>query len=164
MEGKILYSRLNVAVEVFVVQVYDGDTVKVVKRNGEIIYLRLWGIDAPEKGQPGFRRAKQRLKQILASRSWMCFDMGADRYNRRVVKILSLPDFKEDVSYLMVSEGWAWWYRQFSKGDTSLRFAELQARRLKLGIFSIYGVVPPWFFRNKKKYQGRTFPESEEGA
>jgi len=45
-------------------KVIDGDTFKVRKRVAGSQYIRIAGIDCPEKGQRGFGTAKSRLSRL----------------------------------------------------------------------------------------------------
>ena len=45
-------------------KVLDGDTFKVRKRVGNSQYIRIAGLNAPEKGQKGYMTAKNRLNRL----------------------------------------------------------------------------------------------------
>ena len=44
--------------------IVDGDTVKVRKRVRGSQYIRLSGVNAPERGQKGYSKAKKRLSPL----------------------------------------------------------------------------------------------------
>lgn len=65
-----------------VVHVTDGDTMHVA---GQRRAVRLWGIDTPERGQPGFFAAAAWLESHALGREVRCVvKQQADRYGRPV--------------------------------------------------------------------------------
>ena len=95
-------------------QVVDGDTVKFGPQ-----LVRLFGIDAPEKGQtcddghwhPGHWRQKA-LVDFIAGRPVSCHQVDYDRKNKRPVAHCYAG--KDDLQEQMVLAGWAWAYTQYS--------------------------------------------------
>ena len=47
-----------------VVRVIDGDTF-AVRYDGELTRVRIWGIDAPERGRPGAEEATETLRTMI---------------------------------------------------------------------------------------------------
>lgn len=119
------------------VVVVDGDTLVL---GGERV--RLWGIDAPEDGQPCERdgkfydcgaSAQAALLELLAGHDLWCEARDRDRYGRTVATCrIDAPD-GPDVGARLVRAGWAVDYRRYSKG----RYArdEDAARRAGLGLW-----------------------------
>ena len=69
-----------------VVGVKDGDTIVVLHDSrGETI--RLYGIDAPEKGQDFGNRAKQALSGLVFGKTVEIKPMDTDRYGRTVAMV-----------------------------------------------------------------------------
>ena len=60
-------------------RIADGDTMTI---NGERI--RLFGIDAPERDQPGGHEATQELRRIVGRTTPRCEQVDVDRYGRTV--------------------------------------------------------------------------------
>ena len=119
------------------VVVVDGDTLVL---GGERV--RLWGIDAPEDGQPCERdgklydcgaSAQAALLELVAGRDLWCAVRDRDRYGRTVATCrVGGPD-GPDLGASLVRAGWAVDYRRYSKG----RYArdEASARRAGLGLW-----------------------------
>ncbi len=67
--------------EINVVKVIDGDTFKDSRNK----YYRLAGVDAPEKGEKGYSRAKEILKQKVEHEQVYIKEVGKS-YGRSVVE------------------------------------------------------------------------------
>ncbi|MCH8110767.1 MAG: thermonuclease family protein, partial [Proteobacteria bacterium] len=125
-------------------RVIDGDTIEVADQR-----IRLHDIDAPEKAQTcqiegvpwacGIA-AWGELVQLVAGRDLTCETRDIDRY-QRVVAVCAAEG--EDINAVMVAQGWALAYRQFS-GDYVAQ--EGEAREAHLGMWR-GDFVPAWEWR-----------------
>lgn len=115
----------------------DGDTLRL---DGERV--RLWGIDAPERGQPGGPEATHELLG-LAGMGVTCQPVEKDRYGRTVAKCFDRHGV--DVGREMVRRGRAWDYTEYSGGA----YAQDQyaAQAAGVGLWAAPGAVPPWQWR-----------------
>ncbi len=77
----------------------DGDTMRV----GETT-VRIWGIAAPERSEPGGRQATAAMADLLARGPVSCLDSG-DRSHGRVVAACTVAGV--DIGGAMVASGWA---------------------------------------------------------
>lgn len=125
-------------------RIVDGDTLDI---NGQRV--RLWGVDAPERGQscdragaPG-RSATSALSRTIAGRDVSCHARDRDDYGR-VVAACSVGGV--DLGQRLVSEGWAWDYRQYSRGRYAR--AEADARDAERGVWAL-GCDPAWEWRRQ---------------
>lgn len=141
---------------------YDGDTVKIQTEHGTNRILRLSGIDAPEKGQVGYRSARQALWKIIEAAPCLITAVKEDRYKRTVSDIVRAADFSESISEEMIRAGLAWWYKQFAPREWRLKAAEKEARKEGRGIWAYRGNVPPWAWRRGKRTNGIQDARSEE--
>jgi endonuclease YncB( thermonuclease family) len=122
------------ALEGRVVRVPDGDSLEVVME-GERRRIRIFGIDAPELGQPWSRRARE-------------------AYDRTVAEI-----YAGDVCVAceLVRAGHAWVYRRYDP-DPSLLALEDEARASGRGLWGLPASerTPPWEWRreNRRARQG----------
>ena len=107
-----------------VVSVLDGDTIEVL-HNTHPERLRLSGIDCPEKGQAYGTRAKQAASALAFGKDVTLDTHGQDKYGRTLADVL-LPD-GSNVNYMLVKDGWCWWYRKYVPGDRALEGHEREA-------------------------------------
>ncbi|TXK49139.1 thermonuclease family protein [Pontibacter qinzhouensis] len=129
-----------------VIAVKDGDTMDLL-RNGQVIKVRLYGIDSPEKNQDFGQRAKQFASDLAFGKYVQLIAHNTDRYGRTVGTII-LPDGR-NLNEEMVRSGFAWHYKAYSK-DLSLANLETDARRFKRGLWQDPNPTPPWDFRKNK--------------
>jgi endonuclease YncB( thermonuclease family) len=131
--------------------VTDGDTFTL---DDEII--RIWGIDAPEGRQRCTvdgaewrcgQASALALEMLLAGREVTCVTEDIDRYGRQVARC-TISQGRLDVGSLMVGQGWAFDYSQYSKGRYAREQALAQER--KSGIW-IGEVEPPWEWRKANR-------------
>lgn len=74
-----------------VLRVIDGDTLVIDGYDGEPTSVRLLGIDAPERGEPGHAEATAGLRDLVERSGggggggvvWLVFDPGANRGRKR---------------------------------------------------------------------------------
>ena len=133
------------------VSVVDGDTLEMHGNR-----IRLHGIDAPESGQSCSDEKNKRFRcgQVSANRmasyvsgkTVSCEVKDKDRYGRLVATCFVNG---VDVNELLVSEGWAVAYRQYSKDYVS---AEENAKKLGLGMWR-GKFVQPWNWRRGERLE-----------
>lgn len=107
-------------------RVIDGDTFVSFGKS-----IRLWGIDAPEKGDKHYLASKLYLEVILQKQPFSCHYKHKDRYQRLVMQCFSN---KVDIARLMVRMGMARDYFKYSNGE----YAEDEkfAKEMKYGVWS----------------------------
>ena len=64
--------------------VRDGDSFSTSSRKNDV---RLAGVDAPEKKQPGYNAAKQKLQGLIGGESVEIKTVARDKYNRSVAEV-----------------------------------------------------------------------------
>ncbi len=135
-----------------VLSVSDGDTVIVAPAGDSStpISIRLYGIDAPEYGQPDGEKAKQALEALLpleALTEIIPFD--TDKYGRIVALIMYNG---HSVNAQMLAQGQAWFYPQYCRARfcNDWRKLEKQARKNKAGLWETPDAIPPWEWRKKE--------------
>ena len=122
----------------------DGDTLEI---RGERI--RLFGIDAPEIGQPWWDAegeqkdagvlAKQALSSLVEGRRLTVNVLREDQYQRSIA-IVKID--RKDIARVLVRQGWAF----AAPGSTRYRRTEQSAKRRKRGFWR-GDVTMPWDYR-----------------
>lgn len=130
-----------------VTAVKDGDTIEMLVK-GKKLRIRLFGIDSPEKGQPHATKAKEFTAGLCFGKTVKAVQQSRDQYGRIVAEVV-LPD-GISLNTAIVSGGYAWHYRQFSKNPL-LAEAEMQARKEKRGLWKDAHPVAPWDWRKHKR-------------
>jgi endonuclease YncB( thermonuclease family) len=131
-----------------VVRVVDGDSVTVLV-DRRTISVRLAQIDAPERGQPWGRNAREVLAGLVAGRTVRVRPSDVDRYGRMVALIDAdgLPVNRE-----MVRRGAAWAYRAYLP-ESGMLVVEAQARQARRGLWALPPGerVAPWEHRRAER-------------
>jgi endonuclease YncB( thermonuclease family) len=128
--------------------VIDGDTIEIHGRR-----IRLWGIDAPEGGQPCRvngepwrcgQKSALALSSYIGLRTVSCEQRDSDRYGRAVAvcSIGQTPDLGE----WLVRSGWALDYPRYSRGAYS--DAQREAARTRRGMWQGQ-FDKPWEWRGR---------------
>lgn len=87
----------------------DGDTFKTPGQS-----YRVWGIDAPERDEPGFGYAKDAMRALIRGQVLSCDAVDVDRYGRIVARC-DLPD-GSDLACRLVAMGAAVDWPRYSGG------------------------------------------------
>jgi len=125
----------------------NGDTLEVLHgHHAECI--RLSGIDCPEKGQAYGNNAKHAASELVFGKEVTIQTHGHDRYKRTLGDVL-LPD-GTNVNQELVKQGWCWWYRKYTPGDTVLKGLERDVRAGRKGLWADPQPVPPWGWRKRR--------------
>lgn len=147
-------------------RVIDGDTVEVQLEGGWLqssraARIRLWGIDAPETGQPLGDRATRHLRRLIGRRRRLYLEtVATDQYSRAVGIIHpGKPEGKQpDNSYnrRMLADGWAYAYMLSGPRREAYQEAEAQARRRRRGVWkekagSRKGEIPREFRQRRRR-------------
>jgi micrococcal nuclease len=145
-------------ISVTVIACNDGDTCRLRKQDGEVIKLRLVGIDAPEtrgnrkknkKRQPFAIEAKSFLNKISQNKVATLKSYGVDSFGRQLGELW--VDGK-NINVSLVGEGFAECYRgRPPKGynTAACETAEKTAKAQKRGIWSLDTYESPKDFRRK---------------
>ncbi len=130
-----------------VVSVADGDTMTILTDSEERIKVRLYGIDAPEKGQDFSNKARTYLNDLCYGKTVKVEKKDIDQYDR-TLGIVYLDEL--NLNQEMVKEGLAWYYNHYVE-DPVLEGLEKTARQQKLNIWSLKNPTPPYEYRKKQR-------------
>lgn len=131
-----------------VVKVSDGDTFTILTKGKEQIRIRIYGIDAPEKGQPYSEKSRLYLADMIAGQDVTIEITSTDRYRRKIAKVKT--ETVDDVSLEMLRAGYAWHYSYFDKTKAYIQ-AEKEAKERREGLWADENPVNPYEYRKLKK-------------
>jgi len=134
-----------------VVKVKDGDSMDL-RRGGENVGVRVFGVDSPERGQPWSSRARSFTAALVGNQDVVVVVKDVDRYGR-IVGDVKLKDGR-DLGRELLRAGLAWYYHRYAN-DPALEKLEGEARAAKRGLWSEPRPVPPWKFRAGQREPGR---------
>lgn len=132
-----------------VVSVADGDTL-TVRDGARDVHVRLWGIDAPERGQPWSKRSREALAARVLRRDVTVEERGKDSYGRILARVRVEG---ADVADAQVRDGWAWVFRRYTD-DAALMAFEAEARAARRGLWASPDPEPPWRYRERVRSAG----------
>ena len=125
-----------------VVGVVDGDTLTILDGSRQV-RVRLWGIDAPERGQPWSSRSREALAARAMHREARVAARGTDGYGRTLARVVVDG---VDLGDAQLADGLAWVYRRYSH-DRAMLALEEGARAARRGLWSLTDPEPPWEWR-----------------
>lgn len=140
-------SRVPPVITGVVQHVVDGDTFDVTTGAGQVVRVRVEGIDCPERGQPFAREATGLTRSLVFEQRVTVIGDSIDRYGRLVGRA-SVDE--KDVSLSLTEAGLAWHFVHYSI-DPSLAAAEQSARQRHVGLWSDPRPVPPWVARRARR-------------
>lgn len=142
------------AVSGVVRQVMDGDTLAIRTPERPYVKIRLYGVDAPEHGQPYGEQAKAALKRLVGGREVFIRIKNVDQYGRLVGEVFL---GKQNVNETLVRDGDVWVYRSFCQEPEKGRWLGLEktARREKKGLWNLPAPEAPWKWRREHREERR---------
>lgn len=131
-----------------VVAIADGDTFTMLTTANQQVKVRLYGIDAPERGQDFGTAARQKLSDLIFGHIVRIDKKDVDRYDRTIAIVYN--NRGQNVNEEMLRSGLAWHYKQY---DQNPAWADLVllARRQNLGVWAQPDPTPPWQWRREKQ-------------
>jgi len=111
-----------------VVDVIDGDTVDVLCGDREE-RVRLLNVDTPERGQPGYREARDYLSALVEDRSVrLLFETpgqpGRGGFGRLLAYLVS--ESGSNINLELIRQGWSPYYRKYGDGRFPEAFQEAE--------------------------------------
>ena len=109
--------------------------------------MRLQEIDAPEKGQPFGKKAKQYLSQLVFKQNVTLSVSGYDRY-QRILATVYLQE--QNINLEMIKNGMAWVYPQYAKNPIYFQTQDF-AQQQKIGLWRDPTPIAPYEWRKQQK-------------
>lgn len=135
------------------VEVTDGDTFKAAGSGGNIVTVRVWGIDAPESGQPYGPPATRAAREIIGGSLADLHVQDTGPYGRYIARVQTEYNGKRvDLAQTLAVNGLAWYSRDYGTSDVLMQ-NERAARQREKGLWAQSDPTPPWAYREQ---QGET--------
>ncbi|MGH9382943.1 MAG: thermonuclease family protein [Vicinamibacterales bacterium] len=115
-----------------VVSVIDGDTVDLLLPAKRVLRVRLYGVDAPERGEPFSTQARTFTRVLMFSRDVEAVVKDVDAYDRLVARVS--VDGK-DASAAILAAGLGCTFHRYVS-DAGLDLAQARARQGHLGFWA----------------------------
>lgn len=128
-----------------VMEITDGNTLKVITSSNETITIVLPGIDCPELTQPYGVQAKTYLEKLLLKMDVTIHIQGKDR-RKNYVGVVLLRNI--DVRLGLLKEGLAWTVEKDCENE--LENIRLKAAANKRGLWSQKSPTAPWLYRRQQ--------------
>jgi len=129
------------------VRIVDGDTFELLDEQLVRHKIRLYGIDAPEKGQAFGQVAKQALSGLIFSRDVRVVHKGKDRNGRIVGEVFC---GKEQINVRLILSGMAWHFTRYSS-DLAYAQAQRKAMAKRVGLWIQNKPQAPWEYRAERR-------------
>lgn len=133
----------------------DGDSFTVRRADdGRRVDVRLYGVDAPEQGQPFGQAARRSLIALLEGRALEVRPMEEDPYRRVVAVVLASPrdgTAPVCVNAEQIAKGMAWYYGYFCTAPFCGEWKALErtARTERRGLWQDKNPMPPREWRKR---------------
>ena len=145
-----------------IAEVFDGDSFNLRTPKGEVVRVRIAGIDAPERTQPYANKSKESLVELLNAGDIRLSPVKVDVYERWVANVSVA---QQDIGLIQVQRGYAWFFVRYKQDiDEGLRqrYAEAErvARDQRRGLWAGIDAAarnpalapePPWKFRERTR-------------
>ena len=161
--ASVAFATESVHLDGRIIDIADGDTITLLDANRTQHKIRLAGIDAPERGQPGGYRSKESLAALVYEQPVRIERHRRDGLKPIVGKVwVASPDspcrgkldcpMTLDAGLEQIKIGRAWSFRRYADEQTPedrarYESAEQEAREKKLGLWRGGTAMPPWKWR-----------------
>ncbi|MFB6273257.1 MAG: thermonuclease family protein [Salinibacter sp.] len=129
-------------------RVVDGDTIHLLRGTGKIVRIQLYGVDAPEQGQPFGAAATRAVRRAVFRERTEAVARGHDEEGRPLF-VVSVGDRR--LNEQLIRDGLAWWDRRQAPTEDRLRRLEKKAQVAERGLWAQPTPVPPWTWRAQRR-------------
>ncbi|MBQ9537580.1 MAG: thermonuclease family protein [Desulfovibrionaceae bacterium] len=155
----LLTTQLVYAWPAHVMHIYDGDTMTVAPCGDETcpLFVRLYGIDAPELNQEFGQETRQWLVERLKLRSLIeVIPMGVDNYGRVIGLVAQHGSI---LNAELVTKGYAWVSNScVAMVCRSLSHAQKKAAKERIGLWAKDKPQAPWQWRAQERGRQEQLP------
>lgn len=141
-----------------VIDVQEGDIIKVLSHEGDTLSVKFKNIECPELGQSYADKALAYTQKLALKKSVSVTYTDTDR-DLNALGIVLLSNGK-DIGAQLLAQGLAWHYvKGLNAGPETQLYLDLEqkARDKKKGLWKEENPMAPWTFRNhQNKWEGKT--------
>jgi len=134
------------------VAIHDSDRITISYHDTKtVISVRLYGVDAPEKGQPYWQEAKDLLHNLLIGK-WIKVATATENTDNELIGVVDLPNGTM-ANEELVKAGLAWVNETIEVDPVlkeRLRASEREAKESKRGLWADPDPIPPWIYRKAR--------------
>ena len=129
-----------------VIKVADGDSITILHQ-GKKLRIRLAEVDAPEHGQPYWKKSRQALENHVLNKKILVEEFDVDQYDRLVGHVY-IDDLW--VNGELVRQGNAYVYTDYAVSAKLFKYQQA-AKKNRLGVWQLpeQQRVKPWLWRKK---------------
>lgn len=138
-----------------VVDVHDGDSLRVQRDDGEVLKVRIYGVDCPELGQPYGNDARELTAQLVLGQRVEVVPTGQRPSYGREVALVSIPG-RGLLQEELVTAGLAWVDGRYCKNTVCdyWRIRQQDAKIAVRGLWAEGSPIAPWVWRRFDKPKG----------
>ncbi len=136
-----------------VLEIISADVLLLKKSNGEIVTVKLSGIDCPKTGQSYFIKARLFASQRVLGREVMVkLDTGSSESGQplAVTILYNEEGLQRSLNSELLEAGMARWSAPLSPADSTLGEIEAEARKLRRGLWADPRLPPTSGFQSIK--------------
>ena len=135
------------------VRAADGDSFSARRADtGQTVELRLYGVDAPENGQPYGQASRRSLLAMTEGKILTVSPVENDRYGRVVAVVFAAGD-ETSVNERQLEQGMAWYYGRFCRAPfcKDWKTKEQRARAEHAGLWRDKRPEAPYEWRREHR-------------
>jgi len=129
------------------VSVIKGDTVMVM-REGQVVKIQLWGVDAPELEQPFGEQAKKYTESLILGKIVKVVIQDRWEFDNLMGKLYLDKTY---INLEIIKGGLAWYYSWFAPNEPDLEIAEKEAQEKKYGLWKDEYPIQPCDWRSGRR-------------
>jgi len=126
-----------------ILEVVDGNTLKVSTIDNDTFIVKLKGVDAPELGQAFALESLNYLQELVADKKVLVEYSGKDRWGNRLVYVTTKNG--KSVNEMMIKNGYGWVDRFFVSQENLMELQEA-AKAKNAGLWVKEEPMSPWVF------------------
>ncbi len=126
-----------------ILEVVDGNTLKVSTMEDDTFKVKLKGVDAPELGQEFGIESLNYLQKLITDKNVLVEYSGKDRWGNRLVYVTTNKG--KSINEIMIKEGYGWVDRFFINKPDLMELQQI-AEKKNAGLWTKEDPMAPWVY------------------